>query len=611
MKFLPFVISTILFLIFTFYADIANYWGGGDTAYFMRSIHSLVNDGDLWLSKEELKYENYMKISPITLGERLINTETHRYSFHPNGLVFFMTPFYALSGKTGTVFASALLNCIACFIIFISLRRFGISYLIAVLLSLLSLWNPIIMGSSTILTPDALAYPISSFVLYAWAHNLFKSSKFMTCTFVPFILFAGLNHLRFIPALGIFFVYHLWKQNNLKKSVFKEIAIVAGIILFVWYLFNWHITGNPLPNNFMTSAGNNHSSSFSFGTLFKEGLFGMWLDQQSGIFIYYPISFIFPLGLYFLFHNNRDEACVFLVFFVFNSLFLGSYFNWHSQWGPPGRFTSIMIPFITYLCAYALQELNTNSKKWVIVSPAFGIHLFYAVTSWLHPTLLMPMNPIKPENITNQSSYLVYIYNKFNINLINHVPEFICVFEWDDVFQALCYLLLIGSLCHFILQLQEEKKTLISIIFCLLSLGGISVTSDFDRQSRPDPIASDSRWKRTPMKSMFSYERMYLNPAVRAFQQQEYHKALDLCDIVYQVAPDNYDNLLLYFLIYAQKGERIKAIQHLNQIDSTKIPLRKQPQFQSILKQMLQRSDREVFKEVITKQLEKMHASNK
>ncbi|MCO4782582.1 MAG: hypothetical protein KC646_09665 [Candidatus Cloacimonetes bacterium] len=606
MKLIPFVASTLLFLIFTFHADIANYWGGGDTAYFMRSIHSLVNDGDLWLSKEELKYENYMKISPITLGDRLINSDTHRYSFHPNGLVFFMTPFYALGGKTATVFASSLLNCIGCFLIFLALRRLGIDYLISVILALLSLWNPIIMGASTILTPDALAYPIGAFVLYSWAYDLFKSPRFMTRVFLPLIILAGFNHLRFIPALGIFFLYHLWKKDHLKKSVYVEISIISGVMLFVWYLFNWHITGNPLPNNFMTSAGNNHSSSFALGTLFKAGLLGIWLDQQSGIFIYYPISFVFPLGLYFLSKSKKDEAYILIVFITFNTVFLGSYFNWHSQWGPPGRFTSIMIPFLTYLCAICIQELTLKLKTWIFLSPALVVSTYYIYCTWTYPTLLMPMNPINKTNITNQNSYLVYLYNKMSINLMDYIPEFICIFEWDDLFQALCFLLLIGSLCHCILRFHQEEKAVLSIIFCILSLAGISVCSEFDKQSRPDPIASDPRWKSTPMKSMFNYERMYLNPAVRAYQKQEFHKALDLCHIIYQVAPKNYDNLLLYFLIYMQMGDSINAIQYLNQIEASNIPKIKHKQFQSILNQILRSSNGTYYKEVITNKLKEL-----
>jgi hypothetical protein len=545
--FLYFFVCCIGFFIFAWNADISNYWGGGDTAYFMRSINSLVNDGDIWLTKNELSFDYYLENSPITLAERLIDSEHFRYSIHPHGLVFFLAPFYWLGGKSGVVYSGAILNVLGMLLLYLSLLNFGFTARVSLLFSLLSLWNPLVMGSAVVITPDVFSFPFMCLLLFFWSKGFFRSRSFILLAVTPLVILMGFIHLRFLPP-GLIFVMLtlLVNKHKIRLGMVKETLPALGLLL-LWYGFNCHITGRYGIDSFLMSAGNNAKSSFSVETFLKYGFLGTLWDQQTSIFLYAPFLCFFPAGLYILIRKYRKEILPFLAFSIVYILICASYFNWSGQWGTSGRFMAVLVPFFALCCAYVWRSGESFFYLRLLFIPIFMIQFIEVILTVSYPTLLLPMNPSTPGAIVNQSAYFVYLYNKFSINLIDYVPEFICSFEWDDVAMAIFYCLIVAAL-NFLFVSRKVFKYKLAVAVVLCSVFGIVVSSSYDREVRPDPIASDARWKSIPMRTMFNYEYMYLGQAIRLYNEKQFQKSLSIIHIIKNAKDDLYEAEVLNVL---------------------------------------------------------------
>lgn len=299
--------------------------------------------------------------------------------FGPSYLVLpiLSSPIYSISSSLGLNpinFVPLLVNSIiisfTCIVIFFIGKELFTSEKIGFILSL-------IFGLTTFIWPyisSMYSRPIATLFLLLAIYFFLRYKRTNSST-MP--IFAGLaiglsflSHLFFLflfPGLLIFGIYAFHKNH---KNLIVFISVVFILVLVLLYT-NYARFGDP---TLFGLASNIEEASLYFEYKdYKrslEGVYGLLFSPGQSIFLYFPISILFPFSMYYMYKKNRSLTILFLYLVSVIFFHLATNPTWYLRpdWGSH-RYLIPIIPIITISVGSLLIQFQTSKKfKLILVS---------------------------------------------------------------------------------------------------------------------------------------------------------------------------------------------------------------------------------------------------
>lgn len=360
------VLFTLVFVIsFLIYFIVQQYLPGlnGDEPHYLLIVQSLLRDGDLDVNNNYVDRDYHEYIPGILDRHVTIGIDGTRYSTHPVGLAYMLALPYYLGGYGGCLIfmnlCSAALSLFLFMILFHQTKRSIISF---VLWFLVSFSPPILPYSSKIFPelPAAMIMALFFVVLlkknFSWIPLGFLSSGL---AMLPWLQ----QRFIFIAIIGAGYIsYKSWSTDKFKAAL---PGLFVGLSLALLGLFYFILYGDPLPSAPYSSV--RMSGIWSSEIFWKQGLLGLFFDQEFGIMLYSPVFLCIFAGFYVLI---REDMKLFgILLFMVASVYIpsaGFTLKWFGSWSPMGRYLVVLIPLFVFVLAGIFSRPQGPYVKWTI-----------------------------------------------------------------------------------------------------------------------------------------------------------------------------------------------------------------------------------------------------
>ena len=289
-----------------------------------------------------------------------------------------------------TLFVNPMLNALTSAVVFcFSLELYG-SKKIAFILSLIfgvcsfawsyqtSFWaqplQALTLVASSFFIYKSLHYS-SLFLCHYQRHNKNRGIYFagLGGLFLGLSVFAHPTSIILVPGFVVYSIYHMRKKNRANLLSF---IVAVAITLFFMGLVNYWRFGS------FTEFGYGYFASLSTHDGWR-GLIGLLVSPGSGLFLYFPLSILFPLAAKYMHKENRSLFYLFGYIIFANWLSNGTLsFNfeplgwWGTGWGP--RYLVCILPFIAIALGSLLSRLRRKKMTALKVSiVALSVAGFY------------------------------------------------------------------------------------------------------------------------------------------------------------------------------------------------------------------------------------------
>jgi hypothetical protein len=415
------IIFIVVFVIYFIYSlnVLPNMRLSGDEPSYLMITYSMIYDNDIDLknnyeNKDYHKFGREWDTNPIAIN----SPDGRLLPIHNVGFPILLIPAFLLGNRLGVVI---FLNLITAFLIVqIFLLCFDLTkkYWIPIVCALIGgLTTPIIWQSMQVF-PEVVATLLITLIMRSFLDN-WEKGKFgwlvpaLCLAIIPWL------HRRYYVIVGILFLLYLYK---VRKSPSKFIGILAFMIISAisTLLFYYFIYKTWMPPETSTW-------DMVFGHLTPQGIIGIFLDQERGLFIYSPIFVLIFLGYISLFKLKKDYFWFVLISSIVGLIFISINFSggvWWGAWSTLARYLVIFIPYFCLLLAATLRAIR--SKIYYMV---FGV---LSLMSLLFTILLInPSDPMKylyyggHADYDGISEFLILLTRYIKVNLTNDLPSYI------------------------------------------------------------------------------------------------------------------------------------------------------------------------------------------
>jgi len=312
----------------------------GDEPHYLMVADSLLHDRDLSLEADYAarRYAGFHD-APLAPHYRVRGRGGEIYSLHAVGLSILILPAYALAGYAGASLFLALLAALLARELRESIRGLsGRESLADGVGWALALSPPLLHYAGLVFTevPAALAV--------AFALRRSREPRLGTGATLAVGLAASalpwLN-VRYAPVAALLLLHALWRHRRAWPGLLGPALVSAvGILLYHHLLYGFldprRVYGR--------------RPEMSLATL-GEGLPGLLLDQEFGVFIYAPVLALAVPGLVLLFRRDRRLALTSVALMVVVVLTAGTWHMWRGGFNPPGRFLVPLVPVVALAVA--------------------------------------------------------------------------------------------------------------------------------------------------------------------------------------------------------------------------------------------------------------------
>jgi hypothetical protein len=331
-----------VFLVYTVVAGRTQLRVGpkGDEPHYLMVADSLLRDRDLALQQDYSagRYTAFHD-APLAPHYRVRGRGGEIYSLHALGLSILILPAYALAGYTGASLFLALLAALLAREIRELVRALAARHALADAAGwAFALSPPLIHYAGLVFTevPAALAI---AFVLRRTRESQLGAGAALAAGLAVAAL-AWLN-VRYVPVALLLLLHALWRQRARAVALLGPVlASVAGLLLYHRALYGFvdprRVYGR--------------RPELALATL-AEGLPGLLLDQEFGLFTYAPFLVLALPGLFFLYRRDRRLGLTALALVAVVVLTAGTWHMWRGGFNPPGRFLVPLIPVLALAVA--------------------------------------------------------------------------------------------------------------------------------------------------------------------------------------------------------------------------------------------------------------------
>lgn len=416
-----FVIFTVVFLAYFIYLInvLPNMRLSGDEPSYLMMTYSMIHDKDIDLKNnyENRDYEKFGRkwdtnpIAVTTPDDRLL-------PIHNVGFPILLIPAFLLGNRLGVVIFLNLMTALLIVQIFLLCLDLTKKYWVSIVCALIGgLTTPIFWQSMQVF-PEVVAALLIILIMRSFLNN-WEKGRFGWL--VPVLSLAAIPwlHRRYYIIFGVLLILYLFKvrksPSRLTVLISSTIANVMANLLFYRLIYkSW------LPPE-------SNSWDVLFGHLTPQGILGIFLDQERGLFIYSPIFVLIFLGYVSLYKLNRDYFWFTLISSAVGLIFISINFSggfWWGAWSTLCRYLVIFIPYFCLLLASSLKAIK-NKVYYAIFGILSMISLIFTVL------LINPSDPMKYLYYGGHADYdgigefLILLTRYIKVNLTNDLPSYI------------------------------------------------------------------------------------------------------------------------------------------------------------------------------------------
>jgi hypothetical protein len=360
----------------------------GDEPHYLLMAQALIRHGNLDLTEgyQNKTYEEFYHrgvLEPQGL-EHVVDGK--RYSHHPLGSVLLVLPGFFLLGRLGAALTVALLTALALFLSLRVLELTGAQGWALRAVGTLGLFSSPFLLFAGLIFPEVPTACLMALTLYF----ILKKRWFgLGVTLGIFLWMHNRNVLLVIPVL-VFLVWDIWNhpKDRVQKAKLLTMGFAIPIVLLVLYFRAIYGVWTPL--------GAHHEPFTSLFQLshFWVGFLGLALDQECGLWFYFPIFAMAIAGGLILWHSKNPLRYLVVGIFLFYYLFMSFYENLGLT--PGTRYMVGVTPLLLFMLYPAFEKLKVS--LWAILtllSFACGalINWVLAVIPW------MRYNKLEGENM--------------------------------------------------------------------------------------------------------------------------------------------------------------------------------------------------------------------
>jgi hypothetical protein len=344
------VFLPVVFLLYTAVAARAQLQVGpqGDEPQYLMVADSLWHEGNVSPEKgfSEGRYLAFHD-GPLAPHYRVRGKDGQIYSLHAVGLSLLVLPAYALGGYPGASFFMAFLGALLAWQIRELLRiGSGSDRLAEGMGWIVALSPPLIHYSGLIFTevPAALVVP----TVLRLAHDG-KGWKLQTALGLGIMLaFLPWLNIRYAPVAVILLAYGLWSRPERSRAVafaLPSLVSWAGIAVYhsvIYGFFDPRRVYGRRPELALSNV--------------PEGLLGLLLDQEFGLFVYAPVFVLALPGFWSHWRKDRRQSITSMALLGVVLLTAAAWPMWRGGFNPPARFLVPVIPILALLAGLAVQR---------------------------------------------------------------------------------------------------------------------------------------------------------------------------------------------------------------------------------------------------------------
>jgi hypothetical protein len=362
----------------------------GDEPHYLMMTHSLVVDGDLELENNYAGNDGRLfGHDGLAPGLHAIPARTGtRRSTHSVGLAMFLVPVYAVARQVARLPSEPLLtrfrmdrglftySIVSLFLMALTavglmLLADGLAALAgpraAALLAIGIGVSPPVVSHSFLVFPEVLALFCTAVVVWLTLKPETGTPRdrieLLAAALVLGVLpWAHHKYLLYTPGLLFLLLWTRWAGVRRLSGAERVAGVVAvagpQLALHLWTWYEWGALGGPIT---VTTAG----LPFSLDT-FKAGIFGLWMDRQSGLLAYAPLYWVLPACMW----VTRRTTWPYLVPAMLLVLPAASYtVAWWAGFSPAGRYVVPMIPLAAVVLAGALRHPGIRAATLALFVP--------------------------------------------------------------------------------------------------------------------------------------------------------------------------------------------------------------------------------------------------
>jgi len=352
-----FALVTFIYLLLTLFLPLPNGMliTNGDEPHYLIQVFSILHDRDFDLSNNYQNKDYHEFYDGWELIPHLDHFKGRVISHHPFiGLALIILPGYLLGARIGVLITLNLSLALAVTWLY-KINQTYAPPKIALFTTLFAAFTyPLVIYSQQIY-PEALAFTLVTFVLL---QSLAPSGCYPRLqAFTVGGALALLPHLHPKMALlaATLFLFFLWQTRQSFKLVLGW--VMGPILLLTALFFAWiyALYGEISLQIFLTPAQGKLLDS-RFGV---HGLFGLFFDQEFGLFFWSPFYLLAFVGLrrFWLNKQTRIEAWFFILIYGTYHLLNGLYWDWNGGVSPVPRYLIPILPLLIILTTLGLAEL--------------------------------------------------------------------------------------------------------------------------------------------------------------------------------------------------------------------------------------------------------------
>ena len=362
--------------------------------------------------------------------------------------ILWLLPFY-LFGRPGAVLCISLLSILIILNIYKLLITMNIGATYAFIVSLAyAIASPVYLYSHL-----TFIEPVGALICLYVLRKIFQKERTLTEVIVSSILLGILLwiHIRFAYFEVVLFfalLYRIYEQNRLKQFKYYTSLLLPVTILFIAYeVYTYRFWGTFNPAAIEINDIHNQSRPFVTNPL--NGIIGVFLDQQYGFLINFPIFILLFPGIFLTIKNHCTRYnLLMLILTIPYMLLFTSFNNWTGGWSPPARLIFVLLPLYSFYLAYALEQINTLFSRLVIAAT-----MLYGLTY----NLLSLSPPLNSFNAPTGYNRTIIHLQLFNYRLTDLFPSMFLAHQ-TNLF-ALWFIIFTSLSCSLLLSKRLKRRT--------------------------------------------------------------------------------------------------------------------------------------------------------
>jgi len=394
-------VPALVFLVVFGLTTHAKYSVSGDEPHYLMIAESLLSDGDLDVSN------NYRTGSGVRFGHEGLLPGSHvrvardgsLMPVHDVGLPVLLLPVYAMAGRVSAVVPAAWMHrfrmtpglfaysIVSAFLL--AMACTGLSLLGTVLTEVTSAklaWGlifvvgivPPFLSNAFLVYPEIPAFFACCLALWAVVRRGAVRMPALLAAAAALGVLPWFHRKFALFVVGLVTALALTQGHRLRRlSRWRLILLFAALtipqaLLCAWTLDRWGNLGGPLTLDRMP---------FSWGA-FRQGMFGLLIDRENGLFVWAPVFLIAPCGWWLT--RRITWPLVLPVAAVF--IPAAAHDQWWGGFSPVGRFLLPVVPCVILAIAPALEQMRLRRSALFLLFLQLPISAY----AWHRPRVLWP-----------------------------------------------------------------------------------------------------------------------------------------------------------------------------------------------------------------------------